>query len=263
MIEGVREYWPALLLAAFAVLAAAFMLGSDAPVARRVFVQFLGRIALPLAVIFGTPLLGLALLVTLPEALWQAIIAGVVIATGWLTAAIFAELGKAQAKAERMRDYHKAIFAEIRNSLSVLYGEGEAGTDAGRILSRMRADKGFVPLIPREHFDVVYNAVLDEIEVLPRVTIDPIVAYYSLVKSIAAQAEDMRGKRFASLEQERRIQMYEDYFGTRARALEVGDYALQLIKEFSDNGPAAAERLAEKLSNPDAGRNGRPSPETE
>lgn len=262
MTELVRHHWLLMTVFSLIVFAAAFWFGSEAPVARRVFKQFIIYIALPLAIILGTPLLVLALFTDLANGLWQAIIAGVVIATGWLTSAIFNELGKAQDRAERLRDYHKAIFAEIRNALSVIYDEGEAEADAAGIIERMEADPSFVPLIPREHHDFIYNAIVDEIEVLPRVTIDAIVAYYSLIKTLSALADDMRGERFQNLEQARRILMYQDYFETRKRAFALGQYALRLIKEFSEKGAAATARLSEQLNIPGAAPTGQ-LPESE
>lgn len=262
MAELISMNWLLFLLIAFCILYVAFQLSKDAPVARKIFSRFLFNIVLPLGVIMGIPLLLLALYTNLDERVWQAIIAGVVIATGWLTTAIFNELGKAQERAEKLRDYHKAIFAEIRNSLAAMYYEGEAETHAAEIVERMQDDPNFVPLIPREHHDFIYNAILENIEVLPRATIDAIVAYYSLIKSVSAQADDMRGEGFQKLEQTRRILMYQDYFETRKRAFAIGQYALKLITEFSKNGAKSTDRLAEKLNTPAEAQND-PSPGSE
>lgn len=233
------------------ILAVALMISEDAPVARRVFARFVFNIALPLLVIIGAPLLLLAAWGAVSAEVLPALIAGAVIAGGWLTSAIFAELGKAQAKAEKLRDYHKAIYAEIRNSLSVMYDEGRADEHAANIVERMKKEKDFVPFIPREHHDELFRSLVDEIEVLPRVTIDPVVAYYSLVRSMMAQAEDMRSKTFQEIKgQSRRIGIYEDYFETRKRAFAAGEITLSLIREYSDNGAQAAETLASALNNP-------------
>ncbi|MEX0365855.1 MAG: hypothetical protein AB3N22_07275 [Ruegeria sp.] len=264
MTEFLSHNWLLLALCASAVLVIAFGLSEDARVARRVFVQFILNIALPLLVIFGGVLVVLAVNTDLDERIWAAIIAGLVIATGWLTTAIFGELGKSRDKAEKLRDYHKALYAEIGNTLQVLWDRGQAEQEANALVARMEADLDFIPLIPREHNDFVYDSLVDEIEVLPRVTIDAVVAYYSLIKSIAAQAEDMRGDVFrsADMTQDRRILMYRDYFETRKSAFALGQYALRLIKEYAENGPAAAEQLAKRLSNPVSGRSGQ-SPESE
>lgn len=259
MDPSIADNLTLLLIGAVFILIVAFGISEDAPVTRRIFVQFLFNIALPLVVVLGVPLVLIAANTDLDESIWAAIIAGVVIASGWLTSAIFAELGKSRGKAERLRDYHKAIYAEIGHTLEVLYDRGQAEAEAARIVDMMRADPDFVPFIPKEEHDFVYDALVGDIEVLPRVTIDFIVAYYSLIKSNAAQGEDMRGDYFrgTGLTQTRRIQMYSDYFETRKSAFALGQHTLRVIKEFSDNGAAAAELLSKRLSNQDAGRSAR------
>ncbi|MCB1356832.1 MAG: hypothetical protein KDK53_10155 [Maritimibacter sp.] len=242
------------LMAVAGILAAAMWLGRDAEVTRRVFRRFVVNIALPLVVILGAPLVLVALLVRPATDIWPAIIAGAVIAGGWLTTAIFSELGKAQAKAEKLRDFHKALYAEIGNALRAMWDEGRSEELTDGIVARMQADADFVPFIPREHHDHIFNAVVSEIEVLPRQTIDAIVAYYSLMKSVADMADDMRGERFAGLEQPRRIALYEDYAEMRRQAFILGQFALEVIKAYSDGGAAAADAVIARLNTaaPDA-----------
>ncbi|MEM8850974.1 MAG: hypothetical protein AAGE03_13190 [Pseudomonadota bacterium] len=243
---------------------AALWLGKGAEAPRRVILSFLFRVALPMSILAGVPLVLLAQLVVLEDRLWQALIAGSVIATGWLATAVFGETGRRAAKAERTRDSHKALFAEIQNALSAFYGEGQAEADAAALIDRMRADPDFVPFIPREHHDRVYGALMDEIEVLPRQTIDAVVAFYAQVAAIQFLAEDMRADGFGSLPQDRRIAIYEDYVAMRLRAFAMGQYVLKLIAAYAAGGAAAADRVARRsgargvsgLSNPDGDRTG-------
>lgn len=231
-----------------AVFGVAFALMPEAAVARRVFGQFVFLIALPLAVVLGWGLYGLAALGDIAVPIWQALIAGLVISAGWLTTAIFGGLGRERTKAERLRDYHKALYAEIGNTLEILWGQGHAEAEAEGILQRMRADEDFVPFVPREHHDFVYDALLANIEVLPRVTIDVVVAYYSRIKGIAALAEDMRGEAFKSLPQARRIMVYSDFIEMRRQAFLLGQHALRLIKAFAEHGPVAAHLVAANMA---------------
>ena len=248
MTEFVAHNWVLLLLAGAGALIVAFMLTEDAPVARRVFARFLFNIALPLGVIFGLPLVLLAALTDIETQLWAAIVAGSVIATGWLTSTIFSELGKTQLKNERLRDYHKALYAEIGNTLAAYYVDGEADQFAQGIVTRMEADAAFVPFIPREAHDRVFSALVDEVEVLPRQTIGGVIAFYALVGSIGALADDMRSETFRTLEQERRILIYRDYVEMRKRAARMGEYVLHLIKVYSDAGASAAELFSRKVN---------------
>lgn len=233
----------ALLLAA---LGASLWLGEDARATRRVILGFLFRVAMPMAILLGVPLLALGQIVDLEDRLWQALIAGLVIATGWLATAIFAETERAARKSERTRDFHKALFAEVQNTLSAFWDEGQAERHARELVGRMEADEDFVPFIPREQHMRVFDALMDDIEVLPRQTIDTVVTFYSHVAAIAALAEDMRGQAFRRLPQQRRIALYRDYIDMRLRAFAVGQYLLRLITAYADGGPAKAEAVALK-----------------
>ncbi|KMK67686.1 hypothetical protein [Puniceibacterium sp. IMCC21224] len=242
--------------------ARALFLGEEARVAQGIILQFFVTIALPVLLLLGVPTVSLFAVMGADPRLWQALIAGLVIATGWLTTAIFAELGKRRTRAERLRDYHKALFAEIQDTLSAFYGEGQAQGDSDALLARMQADAEFVPLIPRESHDRVFSALLEEIEVLPRQTIDAVVSYYSLITSIMALAEDMRGDTFRTITQDRRIQMYLDYVGMRQRAYQFGEYTLRLINAYSTGGAIAAEALTQAFNSP-GGAPSDPSPGSE
>ncbi|MEM7487706.1 MAG: hypothetical protein AAF390_01140 [Pseudomonadota bacterium] len=223
---------------------AALWLGKGAAAPRRVILSFLFRIALPMSILVGVPLVLLAQVVELEDRLWQALIAGSVIATGWLATAVFGESERRATKAERTRDSHKALFAEVQNALSAFYGEGQAAEDAAALVARMEADPDFVPFIPREHHDRVFAALMDEIEVLPRQTIDAIVAFYAHVAAIQSLADDMRGEGFGRLKQDRRIAIYRDYVAMRMRAFRMGEYVLDLIAAYAAGGVVAAERVA-------------------
>lgn len=250
------------------LLAASLWLGEDARATRRVILSFVFRVALPMAILLGLPLVALGQVVDLEDRLWQALIAGLVIATGWLATAIFAETERAARKAERTRDFHKALFAEIQNALSVFYGEGQAEQHARDLIARMEADPDFVPFIPQEHHARVFEALMKDIEVLPRQTIDTVVAFYSHVSAIAALAADMRGQGFRRLPQDRRIALYRHYIEMRLRAFAVGQYLLKLISAYAAGGPERAEAFARKsgarsmrsVSSPEAGRSGPEGP---
>ena len=179
--------------------------------------------------------------------IWQAVIAGGVVALGWLVAGWQTRREAARLRAEALRDAHKALFAEIRNACADFWADGEADAHAASVMARMEADPGLVPFVPREVHDRVYGELLPRIDVLPRQTIDGIVAFYALVASIAALVEDMRGDRFPTLETERRIAIYRTYVGMRQRAFSVGQNAMKLIDAYSRGGPAEAERMMRRL----------------
>ncbi|MBM2577288.1 hypothetical protein JQC91_13345 [Jannaschia sp. Os4] len=186
--------------------------------------------------------------------LWQALIAGGVVALGWLVNGWRVRTDARRMRAERLRDAHKALFAEIRDVCAAYWKEGEADAFASAIVARMRAEPDFVPFVPREVHGRVFEAMLPQIDVLPRQTIDAIVAFYALVASIQGLAEDMRGAGFATMGQGRRIAMIEDYVALRRRAFTYGKRTLKLISAYADGGAPAAERLLARFSRPDADR---------
>ncbi|APE42877.1 hypothetical protein BOO69_05150 [Sulfitobacter alexandrii] len=244
--------FPLVLLAAAVFCAVLLAVWAEARVAGRIIAQFFLTIGLPVVVVLGVVIwLTLPLMGQIDPRVSQAIIAGLVIATGWLTTAIFAEGGKARARAEKTRDYHKALYAEIGNTLESLWEADSSEQYVTALIERMREEEGYVPFLPREQHDHVYNAVIAEIDVLPRQTIDAIVAYYSVIKAMSALVDDMRGETFRTLDADRRIAIYSDYVGMRKQAFVFGKHALRLIRAYSDGGRKAADRI---ISNPDAGR---------
>ncbi|WP_102222713.1 hypothetical protein [Acidimangrovimonas sediminis] len=195
--------------------------------------------------------------------IWQAVIAGAVVAFGWWVNGWQNRRAAAARRAERLRDVHRALFAEIGAHLANLGGAEALDLYADRMVSRMEADPAFIPFIPHEANDRVFGAVVADIHILPRSSIDPVVAYYSQIASVAALARDMRGVGFRGLEQPRRIAIYRDYIEMKKQAFAFGDYALTIIDAYAKGGrdgalrAEAAERARAGISTPGADRSGR------
>lgn len=237
-------------------VAAALLFRSEAWLSTKIIIQFLLTIALPILLILSLPLWALSRLADIETPVWQAVVAGAVIATGWLTTAIFAELGKQRNRREKTRDYHRALFSEIGNNLSNIWDIASIRAHGDGLIAKMRADPGFVPFIPREENDALFTILAPEIHILPRKTIDPIVAYYSQVRSIAALADDMRSEGFKAMPQDRRIAMYSDYIEMKIQALAFGKHANFVIDVY-ENGTIKADRAeAKRLSNQAKARSG-------
>lgn len=199
--------------------------------------------------------------------IWQAILAGAFVAIGWIVNGWQNRRDEQRRRAEKLRDAHRALFAEIASYLTNL-GSVAALTDyRDAMVARMRGSDDYVPLIPRERNDTIFRALVEEIHILPRVTIDPIVTYYNQLFAIEALIDDMRGERFrGALDQERRIAMYEDYIALKLQAFHDGHYALRMIGAYAKGGREAAleeeARIARELerdefNSPDADPSGR------
>jgi hypothetical protein len=193
-------------------------------------------------------------LLGLDARIWQAVVAGAFLALGWLVNGWQNRRERRALRAERLRDAHRALFAEIRAYLSQLVSRAELARYGDEMMARMRADPGFVPLVPRERSDRVFAALIAEIHILPRVTIDPLVTYYAHLHAIEALADDMRAEGYAALGQERRIALYEDYIRMKGLALDYGEFCLAVIEAYASDGKSAAEAEARRLSSPGAGR---------
>ena len=186
----------------------------------------------------------------------QALIGGAFLALGWVVTAWAGRRAAVRARADRVRDLQRALLAEIGTTLANLGSEQRIKQETDAILTRMRADPGFVPFIPRERGNTVYAAALEDIALLPGVTVEPVVAFYAQAAALAALADDMRTPAFARLAPERRLEVYEDYAQMKRQALFFGQAAVHLIAVHARDGEAAAEREADRLrrSDPRTGR---------
>ena len=194
--------------------------------------------------------------------LWQAVIAGLFVAAGWVYNGWRNRRDAARLREERIRDVHRALFAEIGAYLDSIGSLEALQQGHDRIAARMRAEPDFVPFHPTEEPDRVYRAIIGEIHVLPRTSIDVVVAFYGQLAAIGAFIEDMRSERFAALSVERRLAIYDDYIRLKTRAFQYGNAALALIDAYTRGGrPKASETLKilreRELSSPrGAGRTG-------
>ena len=115
------------------------------------------------------------------------------------------------------------------------------------MLARIVEGDGFAPFIPRERNDTVFAALLPNIHILPRSTIDPVVQYYSQLAAQDALADDMRGESFRTMSPQRRAALYRDYIGLKLRALDYGNEALATIDAYAGSGPRKARAVSDRL----------------
>ena len=190
----------------------------------------------------------------------QAVMAGGFLALGWVFNGRQNRREAARLRAEKLRDFHRAIYAEIASYMENLGSSEALEIYRDDVVATMQADDSFVPLIPRERNDTIFSALIAEISILPRVTIDPIVIYYNQITAIEELIQDLRGERFASLSVARKVRMYQDYIGLKLQAFEDGHYALRMIAAFAAEGREGAlseeARIAKELSLPDADQSG-------
>jgi len=178
------------------------------------------------------------------ERVQQAALAAIVVAAGWFLGFMLREVSQLLDRAERLRDAHRALFAEIQHNVTNLGSRAALAEDGYAMLDRILGTDGFVPFIPRERNDTVFAALVADIHILPRVTIDPVVQYYSQLAALDALIDDMRGESFKTMSPQRRHDLYRDYINLKFSALDYGEAALAAIDAYSKKGaPAAAAAL--------------------
>ena len=151
----------------------------------------------------------------------------------------------------------RALFAEIRAYLAVLERDDVAVYGA-RIAARIVDEPGYFPVIPSERNDAIFNAIVGEIHVLPRDTVDPVVLYYSQLNAIVAMIADLRSIDLAKIGPERAASMYRDYIAMKVEAVEMGQTALLAIRSNIDGrGTGANARGGRAVNSPASDRSGR------
>lgn len=184
----------------------------------------------------------------------QAVIAGLFLAVGWWVVALQNRRRDAKLRQNRVRDVQRALFAEIRATVAALRREdlehyGEA------IAQRIEETPGYFPTIPTESNDAIFRAIIGEIHVLPRDTIDPIVLYYRQLDVIGAAVADLRVLDIEKIGPERAADLYRDYINFRLEALDLGEDAMIAIAQDIDG----TGRSVARISNPDADPSGQGS----
>lgn len=176
----------------------------------------------------------------------QAVIAGLFLAVGWWVVHWQNRRRDAASRAERVRDVQRALFAEIRAYVSALRRQDLENYGA-EIARRIETEPGYFPTIPTEANDAIFRAIIGEIHVLPRDTIDPLVLYYSQLNAIGAAISDLRALDPATVQPERAAALYRDYIAFKRDAAIMGEQALIAIAANEDgtkrrriNNPEAA-----------------------
>ena len=150
---------------------------------------------------------------------------------------------------EKIRDFQIALRAEIRSELHNLLSidfEAHFGDISARYASV--PSYSVFPSYPARH--VIFEALKNEIHVLPEVVIDEIVVYSRQRHAIEKFVDDMRDPRFAQLGTERQLEMYRDFIemqkflaDTAQRSVNALDQSLETASAL--NSPALG-RFARK-----------------
>ena len=163
----------------------------------------------------------------LDTALIAAIVSAVFTALGWFATHWSERRLESQRRTERIIDVQTALLAEIESNLT-RYEEIDLDQHTKdmvhRITGKMQGKK-FTPFVPRYATEMIFEAMLTDIHILPTETIDDVVAYYKQEYKLRELVEDLRSDRYRELEQDRKARIYEDYVWQIKTVLITGEQA--------------------------------------
>lgn len=139
-----------------------------------------------------------------------ALVSGLINVIGWFVTHSNERKRDGERRAEKIRDFMIALRGEIRSELKNLqaYDLEENLRLIERNYSRLRTYSVTVPKLPPH---VIFNAIAQEIHILPESVIDPVVIYARQRQSIEMLVEDMRDVNFRKMPKAAQISMYKDY----------------------------------------------------
>ena len=153
-----------------------------------------------------------------------------------LVSLIVVQLGfRAERRAERLRrdekvrDFQIALRAEIASDLINM-----KETDRSRIMAEMTAafaaDPAYSPVAPRIASNLIFEAIVREIHILPEGVISPIVHYARLRQTLERFVDDLRSETYRALNAERRLLAYSDYLATYDRLETLAQTAMRSLE---------------------------------
>ena len=128
----------------------------------------------------------------------------------------------------KLLDIEKALRAEIAAHLHQLRQfdlEEDRRQTCALILTGGDGKGRFVPMLPRQRHDTIFQAMVADIHLLSTHTVRPVTLYYNQIVMIAEMAETIRSVAYADLKAARREAIYSDFVSMRVTALAMGEEA--------------------------------------
>ena len=176
-----------------------------------------------------------------------ALVGALVVALGWLVSGARERRRERRRRHERSIDVQTALSAEIQHYVDILNNpEFDLDRAWQDMVALMDDDESYVPMIPSERNDTMFQSILPDVQILPEPVIRPVVRYYNQVFAIEAMIEDLRSEHFrsAAMPQLQRIQMYTDYISMKKEALKLGQDACLALANSSSANPVSSPGAA-------------------
>jgi hypothetical protein len=145
-------------------------------------------------------------------AIVAALISGVISLAGLYLGGWIAIRHDKRRRQEKERDFQVALRAEIRSELHNLMSI-DFDQHFEEIAARYASNPEYsvYPSYPARQ--PIFTALESEIHILPEPVIDAVILYWRQRHAIERIVEDMRDARFAKLDPQRQLAMYQDYLG--------------------------------------------------
>jgi hypothetical protein len=190
-------------------------------------------------------------------AIVAALVSAIVSAIGWFVTFRATVRLEQLRRDEKVHDFQVALRAEIDSDALTLVVVDRA-VFLEEISERYRSDLTYSVLVPQLSDNVVFDAIVKDIPILPAAVIAPVIHYARLRQTISQFVGDLRSPTFPTLAAERQLVMYSDYLDMLGRLEELARNALAALdaslnipgaalpnpKSVSGAGGASAERSA-------------------
>jgi len=172
-------------------------------------------------------------------AIVAAFVSALVSALGWFVTSWQARREDERQRDEKIHDFQVALRAEIGSDYlnMVVFDRTRLLAEISRSYDE---DENYSVIVPHMATNVIFNAIVAEIHLLPEAVITPIVDYARLRQTLERFVLDMRADGFPRLTADRQLAMYSDYLDTLDRLEALAQSAI------------AALNLSLGISSPDA-----------
>lgn len=183
----------------------------------------------------------------LDTAIIATVVSAAVTALGWFASHWSTQRIEARRRIEKIIDVQWALLAEIESNLQ-RYSEIDLDEHLADMEQRIRGRGRFTPFVPRYATEIIFEAFIPDVHILPTETIRDVVAYYKQEYKLRELVEDLRSEKVEKLERDRKALLYSDYVwqiktvlveGERARAALAGQLGPEAARpHFSNRGAA-------------------------
>jgi len=221
------------------------------------FLRILGRgglVLLPIILVVMIPVAWVFRADWMDVRLQQGILAGLIIASGWVATFLFQEERAQRARTDLRRDTLTALQSEIFNILSKIDNQdivGSARIQQQKMRTGGLGPNAYLPFSTTESAPIVFDAISDSIPVLKPGTIRPVLRFYAEYEDLRSIVSDMRSDAYRVLSVDRRISVHEELTRRRKVTLRWGLTALIAVNEALGMSKGDAANISRSDKNTD------------